>query len=76
MLQRMLGAGAFARVAKRYPFIKFLVLVFGAVRWFASRRQRRLDRLRMVDVELADDEILVLTREKVRTTKRGDSSHA
>lgn len=75
MLRRVLGASAYGRLVKRYPFVKVLVVVVGAVRWFVGKRQKRIDRQRIVDVDLADDEILVLTRQKVRTTRRGDTSY-
>lgn len=66
MIQRVLSASAYNRLVKRYPLIRAFVVVAGVVRWLVGRRQRRNDRLQMVDVDLADDEILVLTREKVR----------
>jgi len=75
MLKGMLGASAYGRLVKRYPFVKVLFLLAGVARWLFGRQQKRNARLERVDVDLADDEILVLTREKVRPTQQGVSSH-
>ena len=73
MLGRMVGAGAYGRLVKRYPFVKALLLMVGVARWLLGRQQNRLDRQRKLDIDLADDEILVLTREKLHTQHQGKS---
>lgn len=75
MLRRMLSAGAYGRLVKRYPFVKAMMIAYGAIRWMLGRRRAKVSKSRVVDVELADDEVLVLTREKVSTTARRKSTH-
>ena len=75
MMRRMLSAGAYGRLVKRYPFVKAVVIAYGAMRWLLGRRRAKVSRSRVVDVELADDEVLVLTREKVTTAMRKKSTH-
>jgi hypothetical protein len=71
----MLSAGAYGRLVKRYPFVKAVVIAYGAMRWLLGRRRAKVSTSRVVDVELADDEVLVLTREKVTTAMRKKSTH-
>jgi len=75
MMRRMLSAGAYGRLVKRYPFVKAVVIAYGAMRWLLGRRRAKVSKSRVVDVELADDEVLVLTREKVTTAMRKKSTH-
>ncbi len=75
MMRRMLSAGAYGRLVKRYPFAKAVVIAYGAMRWLLGRRRAKLSKSRVVDVELADDEVLVLTREKVTTAMPKKSTH-
>jgi len=75
MMRRMLSAGAYGRLVKRYPFVKAVVIAYGAIRWLLGRRRAKVSKSRVVDVELADDEVLVLTREKVTTAMRKKSTH-
>ncbi len=75
MMRRMLSAGAYGRLVKRYPFVKAVVIAYGAMRWLLGRRRAKVSTSRVVDVELADDEVLVLTREKVTTAMRKKSTH-
>ena len=75
MMRRMLSAGAYGRLVKRYPFVKAVVIAYGAIRWVLGRRRAKVSRSRVVDVELADDEVLVLTREKIASSTRRKSTH-
>lgn len=75
MMRRVLSAGAYGRLVKRYPFVKAVVIAYGAFRWLLGRRRAKVSKSRVVDVELADDEVLVLTREKVSNATRKKSTH-
>ncbi len=73
MMRRVLSAGSYGRLVKRYPFVKAVVLAYGAIRWMLGRRRARLNASRFLDVDLADDEVLVLTREKTTNDARRKS---
>jgi len=76
MLRRVLSASTYGRLVKRYPFVKVLMIVVGIVRWLMGRQRLKAVQGRILDVDLADDEVLVLTREKVAgRSAHGTSTH-
>ncbi|MCE2854736.1 MAG: hypothetical protein LW606_03410 [Ilumatobacteraceae bacterium] len=56
--------------------MKVLMIVVGIVRWLMGRQRLKAVQGRILDVDLADDEVLVLTREKVAgRSAHGTSTH-
>jgi len=52
------------------------MIVVGIVRWLMGRQRLKAVQGRILDVDLADDEVLVLTREKVAgRSAHGTSTH-